>query len=134
METLVENVMTPKNKLIVVNQMATIREVLTKMRENSVRSVIVEKSTKNGAYGILTFKNILQAIVAEDGDIDLLNAYDIMASPAISVSSKLGVKYASRMMVNSSIKRLLIIDNNELQGILTMSDIIGVLMDSVENH
>ena len=134
METLVENVMTPKNKLIVVNQMATIREVLTKMRENAVRSVIVEKSTKNGAYGILTFKNILQAIVAEDGDIDLLNAYDIMASPAISVSSKLGVKYASRMMVNSSIKRLLIIDNNELQGILTMSDIIGVLMDSVENH
>ncbi len=134
MEMLVEKVMTPKEKLIIVTQMATIREVLTKMRENSVRSVIVEKSTPNGAYGILTFKNILQAIVAEDGDIDLLNAYDIMASPAISVSRKLGVKYASRMMVNSSIKRLLIIDNNELQGILTMSDIIGVLMDSVENH
>ncbi len=134
MEVLVEKVMTPKDRLIVVTQMATIREVLKKMRENSVRSVIVEKSTINGAYGILTFKNILQAIVAEDGDIDLLNAYDIMAAPAISVSSKLGVKYASRMMVNSSIKRLLIIDNNELQGILTMSDIIGVLMDSVENH
>jgi signal-transduction protein with cAMP-binding, CBS, and nucleotidyltransferase domain len=134
MEVLVEKVMTPKEKLIMVTQMATIREVLTKMREHSVRSVIVEKSTINGAYGLLTFKNILQAIVAEDGDIDLLNAYDIMAAPAISVSRKLGVKYASRMMVNSSIKRLLIIDDNELQGILTMSDIIGVLMDSVENH
>ena len=134
MEVLVEKVMTPIGKLVIVAQTATIREALTKMRENSVRSVIVEKSTKSGAYGLLTFKNILQAIVAEDGDIDLLNAYDIMAAPSISVSKNLNVKYAARMMVNSSIKRLLVIDNNELQGILTMTDIIGVLMDSVETH
>jgi CBS domain-containing protein len=52
--------------------------------------------------------------------------------PAVSVSGKLDVRYASKMMVNSSIKRLLVIDNNELLGILTMSDIIEVLMSSVE--
>jgi len=131
---LVENIMTPKEKLIIVPQLATIREVLAKMRANKVRSVIVEKSNSNGAYGLVTFKNILQSIVAQDGDIDLLNAYDIMAAPAISVSRKLGVKYAARMMVNSSIKRVLVIDDNELYGILTMSDIIDVLMDEVENH
>jgi len=131
---LVENIMTPKEKLIIVPQLATIREVLTKMRANKVRSVIVEKSNPNGAYGLVTFKNILQSIVAQDGDIDLLNAYDIMAAPVISISRKLGVKYAARMMVNSSIKRVLVIDDNELYGILTMSDIIDVLMDEVENH
>lgn len=134
MEILVQEVMTPKEKLIIVDQTSTIREALKQMRERSVRSVIVQKSNASGAYGLLTFKNILQAIVAEDGDIDLLNAYDIMAAPAISVSKHLNVKYAARMMVNSSIKRLLVIDNNELQGILTMTDIIGVLMDSVENR
>ena len=134
MQSLVEHVMTPKEKLIVVSQLATIREVIAKMRTGKVRSVIVEKSNPDGAYGLLTFKNILQSIVAEDGDIDLLNAYDIMSAPAISVSRKLDVKYAARMMVNSSIKRLLVIDDNELHGILTMTDIIEVLMDSVENH
>jgi CBS domain-containing protein len=36
------------------------------------------------------------------------------------------------MMVTNSIKRLLVIDNNELQGILTMTDIIGILMESME--
>ena len=134
MQSLVEQIMTPKEKLITVSQLTTIREVITKMRESKVRSIIVEKSNKNGAYGLLTFKNILQSIIAEDGDIDLLNAYDIMASPAFSVSRKLDVKYAARMMVNNSIKRLLVIDDNELYGILTMTDIIEVLMDSVENH
>ena len=129
---LVKEVMTPKNKLVSISPMATVREALKLMRTHSVRSIIVEKTQADGAYGLVTFKNILQSIVAEDGDIDLLNVYDIAAIPAVSVSSELNVKYAAKMMVNSSIKRLLIIDNNELQGILTMTDIIGILMDSVE--
>ena len=129
---LVENVMTPSEKLIKVSPMATVREALRLMKENRVRSVIVEKNSADGAYGLVTFKNILQSIVAEDGDIDLLNVYDIAAIPAVSVSAKLNVRYAAQMMVNRSIKRLLIIDNNELQGILTMTDIIEILMESVE--
>jgi CBS domain-containing protein len=129
---LVENVMTPKEKLIVISAMSTVREALKLMKEHKVRSVIVDKTTENGAYGLLTFKNILQSIVAEDGDIDLLNVYDIATIPAFSVSAKLDVKYAAKMMVQNSIKRLLVIDNNELYGILTMTDIIGILMDSVE--
>lgn len=129
---LVENVMTPKEKLIMISPMATVREALNLMKTHKVRSVIVDKTKPDSAYGLLTFKNILQSIVAEDGDIDLLNVYDIAATPTISVSSKLNVKYAARMMVQSSIKRLLVLDNNELQGILTMTDIIGILMETVE--
>jgi len=129
---LVENVMTPAENLVKISPMSTIRDALKLMKENKVRSVIVEKSVESGAYGLLTFKNLLQSIVAEDGDIDLLNVYDIAAMPAFSVSAKLDVQYAAKMMVNSSIKRLLVIDNNQLVGILTMSDIIEVLMDSVE--
>jgi len=129
---LVENVMTPKEKLIIISPMATVREALTLMKEYKVRSVIVDKTKPDSAYGLVTFKNILQSIVAEDGDIDLLNVYDIAATPAVSVSAKLNVKYAAKMMVKSSIKRLLVIDNNELHGILTMTDIITILMESVE--
>ncbi|MCF6207019.1 MAG: CBS domain-containing protein [Sulfurovum sp.] len=129
---LVKEVMTPKEKLVRVSPMATVREALKLMRTHSVRSVIVDKNSASGAYGLVTFKNILQSIVSEDGDIDLLNVYDIAATPAVSVSAELDVKYAARMMVTSSIKRLLVIDNNELQGILTMTDIIGILMDSME--
>ena len=129
---LVENVMTPKDKLVIISPMATVRESIKLMKARKVRSIIVNKRVDAGAYGLVTFKNILQSIVAEDGDIDLLNVYDIAATPAFSVSAKLDVKYAARMMVQNSIKRLLVVDNNELQGILTMTDIIGILMDSVE--
>ncbi len=129
---LVKEIMTPKAKLITVEPTATVREALKLMRTHGVRSVIVDKTQEDGAYGLVTFKNILQSIVAEDGDIDLLNVYDIAVIPAVSISSELNVKYAARMMVTSSIKRLLVVDNNQLQGILTMTDIIEILMDSVQ--
>jgi CBS domain-containing protein len=131
---LVKDIMTTENKLVLVSPMDTVRDAMKNMKDNTVRSVIVQKSGVSGAYGILTFKNILETIVAEEGDIDLLNVYDVATTPAISISANIEVKYAARMMVSQSIKRLLIIDNNELQGILTMSDIINVLMDDIDNH
>ncbi len=129
---LVENVMTPADKLIKISPMATVREALELMKKNSIRSIIVDKVNPHGAYGLITFKNILQSIVAEDGDIDLLNIYDIASTPAISVSAKLDIKYASQMMIKNSIKRILILDNNELKGILTMTDIIETLMEGID--
>ncbi len=126
---LVKEVMTPKEKLVIVTQMTTIREALSLMKKHQIKALIVDQSTKHGAYGMVTFKNILQSIIAEDGDIDLLNVYDISVVPALSVSRELEMKYAAQMMVKNSIKRLLVIDNNELHGILTMSDLIGVLME-----
>ena len=128
---LVEDVMTPKDKLVLVDQLAPVRKALELMKKYKIKSVIVDKNSPNGAYGLLTFKNILQAIVAQEGDIDLLNVYDIATIPAISVTRKLQMKYAAKMMVQHSIKRVLVIDDNELHGIITMSDIIGVLLEDI---
>ena len=129
---LVEEVMTPKEKLVIVSPMVPVREALLLMKKNGIKSIVVDKSSENGAYGLVTFKNILESIVDEDGDIDLLNVYDIASTPSISVSRKLDIKYAAKMMVENSIKRLLVIDDNEIYGIVTMSDIIGVLLDKID--
>ncbi len=129
---LVASVMTPKDELVFVSPMATVREALMTMKKHNIRSVIVDKTNDSSGYGLLTFKNILQSVVAEDGDVDLLNVYDIAARPAVSVSRQLDVKYAAKMMVQNSIKRLIVSDNNVIYGLLTMTDIVEVIMDSME--
>jgi predicted transcriptional regulator len=130
---LVGDIMT-KDNLTIVSPMASVREALKVMSTKKVKSLIVGKNHPNDAYGILTYKNILQSIVAEEGDIDLLNVYDICSKPAIQVSKELDIKYAAQMMVNQSIKRVLVVDNNELEGILTMTDIIGVVLKTAEEE
>ncbi|PID47520.1 MAG: histidine kinase [Proteobacteria bacterium] len=129
---LVKDLMVPKEKLVTIDPLANIREALKVMRTNHVKSLVVERSNDHDAYGMLTFKNILYSIVASDGDIDLLRVYDLYSKPTIQLSGELDVKYAAQMMMKSSIKRILVIDNNQLQGILTMSDILEAVMAKLD--
>jgi len=123
-----------KDNLAIISPMAPVRDALLMMRKTKVKSLIVNKIRPSDAYGLLTYKNILCSIVASDGDIDLLRVYDICSKPAIQVSKELDLKYASQMMVKSNVKRLLVIDNNELEGILTMTDILGMFLENLEEN
>lgn len=130
---LVKDIMV-KDNIVTISPMSSVREALEKMRDNKVRSIVVNKTHPSDAYGLLTYKNILQSIVAESGDIDLLNVYDIYSKPAIQISEELDIRYAAQMMVKNSVKRILVIDNNELEGILTMTDILGIILETFSSE
>lgn len=128
---LVEDLM--KSDVVTIEPLASLREAMQKMRENSVKSLIVEKRTDSDAYGMLTYTTILRTIVQEDGDVDLVNVYDIATKPALAVPRQLEVRHAVSLMVNSGIKRLIVSSNNELEGILTMNDIVGAILEKLDN-
>lgn len=130
---LVSDVMIKEN-LVIVSPMAPVRDALMMMRNTKVKSLIVNKIRPSDAYGLLTYKNILYSIVSSDGDIDLLRVYDICSKPAIQVSKQLDLKYASQLMVKNNVKRLLVVDNNELEGILTMTDILTLFLGTIEEE
>lgn len=123
-----------KDNLAIISPMASVRDALNIMRETKVKSLIVNKLRPSDAYGLLTYKNVLFSIVANDGDIDLLRVYDICSKPAIQVSKELDLRYASQLMVHNNVKRLLVIDNNNLEGILTMTDILSMFLESIKNN
>ena len=123
-----------KNNLAIISPMAPVRDALTMMRKTKVKSLIVDKLRPSDAYGLLTYKNILYSIISNDGDIDLLRVYDICSKPAIQVSKQLDLKYASQLMVKNNVKRLLVIDNNQIEGILTMTDILTLFLETIEEN
>ena len=123
-----------KDNLAIISPMAPVRDALTLMRKTKVKSLIVDKLRPSDAYGLLTYKNILYSIISNDGDIDLLRVYDICSKPAIQVSKQLDLKYASQLMVKNNVKRLLVIDNNEIEGILTMTDILTLFLETIEEN
>lgn len=123
-----------KDNLAIISPMAPVRDALTMMRKTKVKSLIVDKLRASDAYGLLTYKNILYSIISNDGDIDLLRVYDICSKPAIQVSKQLDLKYASQLMVKNNVKRLLVVDNNEIEGILTMTDILTLFLETIEEN
>lgn len=127
---LVENVM--KSDVTTIKPYATLKEALELMKQKSIKSLVVDKNSASDAYGIITNTQILKAIVAEDGDIELINVYDIYNKPAFSVSAKIDVKYAVKTMIEHNIKRVVVTDNNELKGVLSLTDLTHYLMSLVE--
>ncbi|HHO70168.1 MAG TPA: CBS domain-containing protein [Halothiobacillus sp.] len=128
--TLVKDIMV--REVATISPMASLREAMREMRRKGVKSLVVEKSHEHDAYGIITYTNVVKTIYAEEGDIDLINVYDVCTKPAISVSANLDVKYVARLMVTQSIRRVLVLDNNELEGIISMNDIIDEIIRMTE--
>jgi len=112
--------------------LAPAREALTTMRRHGVNSLVVDKGSPAGAYGIVTYTSLLKAIVAQEGDIDLLHVYDICAKPALSVHPGLDIRHAAQLMANFNVKRLLVLEGGDLVGIVSMSDIIEALVEELE--
>jgi len=124
----VNEIMIPKEKVATISSLETVRNCLNIMQTKKVKSIIVEKNNAHDAYGIVTYTNILNAIFSQEGDMDLLNVYDIATKPIIQVSAELNISYAAQMMINNNVNRLLVSGNNELLGLISMNDIVEVLM------
>lgn len=127
---LVKDVMV--NDVVCVSPFAKLREALSLMKNHNVKSLVVEKQHPNDAYGLITYTNVLKTVVAEDGDIDLLNVYDACAKPALAVGKSLAVRQVASLMTEHRVKRILVLEDNDLLGFVTMDDIMAVLLEQVE--
>jgi signal-transduction protein with cAMP-binding, CBS, and nucleotidyltransferase domain len=124
----VKDLMVPREKIVSISPYAPVRELLNLMDERKVRAVIVERTSEHDAYGIVTYSNILEAIYSNDGDMDLLNVYDIATKPMIQIVSGLDIRYAAQLMTRQRVKYLSVTWEGHLVGLISMSDIAGVLM------
>lgn len=118
--------------ILSISPFATIREALTMMKQHSVKSLVVEKQNEHDAWGLITYTNVLKTVIAEDGDIDLLNVYDACAKPVISVGESLNLRHAASLMSKYRVKRLLVLADNDLKGFVVMDDIMAALLDSLD--
>lgn len=118
--------------VVTISPMAKLREAMEVMRDRKVKSVVVEKQSQNDAWGILTYTMLLRTIVQEEGDVDLVNVYDVAAKPAIAVPRQLEIRHATTMMLRLGIKRLIVTSDNELKGILTLNDIVGAILEKMD--
>jgi signal-transduction protein with cAMP-binding, CBS, and nucleotidyltransferase domain len=108
-------------------------DLAKKMKEKGRGSVVVTEYTttttnagsKTGTapVGIITERDIVRRVVAESRDPKTTAAYDIMSKPLISVGPEATVYDASLIMTQYMIRRLPIIRDNTLHGIITSSDL-----------
>jgi len=101
---------------------ATVLEVSKSMAEMDIGSIII--IDKDRPVGIITESDIVRRVIAEEKDAKKTTASDIMTSPIIHVEPGTGLTDAMRVMAKSNIRRVAVLKNNSLAGIITSRDIL----------
>ncbi len=99
---------------------ASLEQVANYMKQQNVGSIPV--CDDNGhALGIITDRDIVLKAVSQ-GRNDL-KAKDVMSTNLVYATSDMTAHEASNLMAKNQIRRLPVVDNNQLTGILAMADI-----------
>ncbi|TWT27397.1 CBS domain-containing protein [Planomicrobium sp. CPCC 101110] len=99
---------------------ATIQEVATRMRDLDVGSIPVAEGDK--LIGIVTDRDIVVRAIADQLSLDRPIS-EIISSEPVTGNVDMSVEDAANLMSQHQIRRLPIVENNRLVGIVSLGDI-----------
>lgn len=101
----------------------SIIEISSLMKENDIGSIPICDEDKN-IVGMITDRDIVLRAVAENKDISKLKAEDIMTkNHIIKLDINSSTLEASKTMSNNQVRRLPVLEDNKLVGILSIGDL-----------
>ena len=98
-------------------------EIMVKKRVGS----LIIKNANDSLAGILTEKDILYAIVKKSiKELDKINAKDLMKTKVITIKPSLDISFALEKVKKDKVRRLPVVENGKIIGMLTLKDILKV--------
>jgi len=124
----IREVMTPDP--ITISPRMRLNHAAALMKENDVSSLIVV--SKGVPVGIVTEKDFVEKAVASNAKPSQLTVRDIMSSPLVTVAPSCDIVQAARTMASLRIRRLAVLEQGRLVGILTEGDILKISPELIE--
>ena len=122
---LVKEIMT--KEVVTIDHNATVLDVCNKYSENRVGCLIV--MNKDNPVGIVTERDIIEKIVRMGLSSKKTKVKEIMSSNLKMIHASAKVEEAAEVMKKNKIKKLPVLLNNKIAGIITVTDIANVLPD-----
>lgn len=119
MDELVRDIMT--KDLLTISEKDTALKAAQLMSEKGVSSLIV--LSDNQPIGIITERDFIKKICLKELKLSTVKVGDMMSKIRTSASPDTSIDVAVQRMVNNRIRRLPIIDNGKLVGIITVTDL-----------
>ena len=127
--TPVRRVMNEKLEKIIVNR--TAQEAAHKMGAVNTSSLIVTDLTDK-PIGIITERDLVRRVVANDANSKTVLIKDIMASPIVTIDANSSVEAAADLMLQNKVRHLLVVEHEDVNmplGIITSTDFASYLME-----
>ena len=101
----------------------TVREIAELMRERNVGSVVLLEEDR--PVGFVTDRDLAVSVIADGRDHGdhADHVADHASSPVITARPEMQAEEAAELMVRHGVRRLVIVDDDRLTGIVTLDDI-----------
>ena len=117
---LIREVMT--ESVVTAPPSVTVRELAELMRERNVGSVVLVEG--DAPVGFVTDRDLVLSVMADGrgfGD----QAADHATAPVVTAAPGVDVEEAAELMIRHAVRRLVIVDEGRLIGILALDDIVS---------
>ena len=115
-----------QEKFILLNEQATLREVIDNLQRFHIGCVLLEKDDK--ISGIFTERDIVQNIVGNRHNLDEERVVNYMTKTPDTLHSDDPIAFALNKMISGGYRHIPIVDvNNKPTGVIAMQDIINHL-------
>ena len=110
------------NNVIWSTPETTVRDCAKLMRDQHIGSVPVCNENRN-IVGFVTDRDILLRAVACDKDLNSTKLSDIMTTKVCCCQSNNDIENATTIMSDNQVRRLPVVENDRIVGILTLKDL-----------
>jgi len=103
------------------NPSSTVTEVAQLMQKHNVGSIPV--CDQNGIVGVVTDRDIVVRNVAHGTNPQSMKVSNVMTSQVTTASPDMDIDDVSRIMAQNQIRRIPVVENNKLVGIVALGDV-----------
>jgi CBS domain-containing protein len=106
----------------VVRPDTSVKEVVATMNKFDIGSIVIVQGDR--PVGIITERDILRRLVEPCLAPETLTARQVMTSPVLTISETASIEETAKLMARKRVKRLPVMNNQKLVGIVTFTDIV----------
>jgi CBS domain-containing protein len=117
----------PQKKVVVtvdINDNPSALDVAKLMAKHRIGAIVVTEGNNKNPVGLVTERDIIKKVTAQNKGADQVAVRHIMSSPLITVQSIDSIDTAAETIAENRIKRLVVLEQDgSMVGILSVSDI-----------
>ena len=118
-----------EKNVITIDKNKTALDAATILKEKEISFLVIMSEGKPS--GIVSERDIVKKIAAEDLTASSIRLQDIMSNKFKWVEPNAKIEFAVQKMLNNNIRRLLVLENENLVGVVTQTNLTEFLRSKI---
>ncbi len=114
-----------EKNVVTIDEDSSVRDAAQLLKEKEISFIVITKNNK--PIGVVTESDFVRKLIVDDKIASKTSLSEIMSYKFRSVEPSTDIEDAVQKMLNNKIRRLLVIDQEKLVGVITETDLTSFL-------